>query len=269
MRVFIILLFCCFLPVHAQQMISDFCPDKLGNEWVYLYQRVPLGYDFSGLMISESLNVVVTLDDYEMINSDTSYIFHIYESGIRTTVSREGESRTESIGNRFNISVYLRLNIIVVVNDAFYDEILSRDEEPVAAINPLYRAHSVNSAGLKRVWTGNDSLYLLDAGAKRFAQNIGLVYDSLRSTGNCVLKTKLLSFNGEMFSLWGSPVQNPLKMKTAGIALQKTGTEILHLCKKSPLKNGAFFSLNGQIYRGGNETVSSVVVKLKLPSSRD
>lgn len=251
MRVFFTLLFCCFLPIHAQQMISDFCPDKLGNEWVYLYQRVPLGYDFSGLMISESLNVVVTLDDYEMINTDTSYIFHIYESGIRTIVSREGESRTEPIGNRFNISVYLRLNVIVVVNDAFYDEILSRDEEPVAAINPLYRAHSVNSAGLKRVWTGNDSLYLLDAGAKRFAQNIGLVYDSLRSTGNCVLKTKLLSFNGEMFSLWGSPVQNPLKMKTAGIALQKTGTENTASMQKISIKKWCIFFAEWADLQGG------------------
>ncbi|NLG15969.1 MAG: hypothetical protein GX556_01410 [Fibrobacter sp.] len=259
MRAFILLLFTCILHVQAQQMITDFCPDRLGNQWVYQYQRVPLGYDFDNLMITESLKVVVTLDDYEMMNSDTLYIFNVNESGIRTTEERDGAIRAEVIENQFNISVYFRFNVIAVVEDALYDEILARDQEPVAMINPLYRSHSVSSADLKKVWTGNDSLYLLNAGTKRFAQNTGMVYDSLRSTGNCIEKLKLLSFNGEPFGLWGSPVRNPVKFETANFLHTQAGKK-LHLSTTSQGLSGNAFSLNGRSYRRINRVRSSIVV---------
>ncbi len=234
-------------PVLSQQSIGDFCPDQLGNVWEYSWQFEPYRRQDPSVKTGESLYVKVTLNDYEIQNSDTLYIFNIFEKGIITTVYADSTIQNP-VENRYNISVYLRFNVTMVVEDAFYAVMLENGKEPLSMLRPIYNYHYISSDSLEKIKFGNDSLYRYTKGSRQYVQNIGLVYDSTRSFGNAVNKLRLLSFNNVSYS---SPIRKYSSKKTSPCNLSPDGAghKVIVLNRK-PGAEGTIFSPLGRRISG-------------------
>jgi|GEM_PF-4148740 len=185
--------------ICAQQPVGDFRPDNIDNVWEYYWQVEPYSRQDPFIDIGESLYVKITLEDYEFENMDTLYIFNIWEKGVVTTIDNGGPEVKTPVDNRYNISVYFKFNVIMVVDDIYYSIMLENGREPITMLNPLYRNHTIGLDSLEKIRFGTDSLYSYTVESRQYIQNIGLVFDSTRTFGNALEKLKLLSFNNKRF----------------------------------------------------------------------
>jgi hypothetical protein len=234
---------------QAQQTIKDFCPDRIGNAWEYSWQIEPYKRESTGPKIGESLHVAITLDDYEMKNNDTLYLFNIWEKGIVTTVYKDSIAKT-NVENRYNISVYFRFNVTAVVEDALYSAILAEGREPISMLHPLYMYHSIPKDSLVKIKFGNDSLYRYSAKARQYVQNIGLVYDSTPSWGNGIEKLRLLSFNNTKYNSSVRRAFDRAEKTTLRSLEQKAFVNTRIVFRGNRRVNGAFYSPIGRVISG-------------------
>lgn len=247
--------------ICAQQSIGDFRPDRIENVWEYSWQVEPYSRQDPFIDIGESLYVKITLDDYEFEGTDTLYIFNIWEKGIVTTIDNGGPAVKTPVENLYNISVYFRFNVIMVVDDILYSIMLENGREPITMLNPLYRNHTIGIDSLEKIRFGTDSLYRYTVESRQYVQDIGLVFDSTRTFGNALEKLKLLSFNNKKFE---SSVRYFISGKTGRLPYGPSDRTLFYssiILDGNLNGDGVIFSPLGRVIRADRISRGSMVIR--------